>query len=67
LAYYALDSGYFEIFVTAFPDTSTRWLIVEGTDPAWSPDGSEIYYRSGSHLMGRESIPRQASAWCRGE
>ena len=51
LAYYALDSGDFEIFVTAFPDTSTRWLIAEGTDPAWSPDGSEIYYRSGSRLM----------------
>jgi Tol biopolymer transport system component len=51
LAYYTLDAGYFEIYVTAFPDTGTRWLIGEGTDPAWSPDGSEIYYRSGSRLM----------------
>jgi Tol biopolymer transport system component len=51
LAYYSLDSGYFEIYVTEFPDTGTRWLIAEGTDPAWSPDGSEIYYRSGSRLM----------------
>jgi eukaryotic-like serine/threonine-protein kinase len=51
LVYYSLDSGYFEIYVTEFPDTGARWLIAEGTDPAWSPDGSEIYYRSGSRLM----------------
>jgi hypothetical protein len=51
LVYYTLDSGYFEIYVTEFPDTGARWLIAEGTDPAWSPDGSEIYYRSGSRLM----------------
>jgi Tol biopolymer transport system component len=51
LAYYTLDSGYFEIYVTSFPDTATRSLIAEGTDPAWSPDGSEIYYRNGSRLM----------------
>jgi Tol biopolymer transport system component len=51
LAYYSLDSGYFEIYVTPFPDTGTRSLIGEGTDPSWSPDGSEIYYRNGSRLM----------------
>jgi Tol biopolymer transport system component len=26
-------------------------LVAEGTDPSWSPDGSEIYYRSGTRLM----------------
>jgi Tol biopolymer transport system component len=51
LAYYAQDSGYFEIYVTPFPNTGSKSLIAEGTDPAWSPDGSEIYYRSGSRLM----------------
>jgi Tol biopolymer transport system component len=51
LAYYSLDSGYFEIYVTPFPDTRARSLIAEGTDPSWSPDGSEIYYRSGGRLM----------------
>ncbi|HUE85952.1 MAG TPA: protein kinase [Vicinamibacterales bacterium] len=51
LVYYTLDSGYFEIYVTEFPDTGARWLIAEGTDPAWSPDGSEVYYRSGNRLM----------------
>jgi serine/threonine-protein kinase len=51
LAYYSLDSGYFEIYVTPFPNTGTRSLIAEGTDPVWSPDGSEIYFRAGSRLM----------------
>jgi hypothetical protein len=51
LAYYLSDSGDFEIYVSPFPHTSARWLIAEGTDPSWSPDGSEIYYRSGTRLM----------------
>ena len=51
LAYYSLESGYFEIHVTPFPNTGARHLIAEGTDPAWSPDGTELYYRSGSRLM----------------
>jgi Tol biopolymer transport system component len=51
LAYYLSDSGNHEIYVSPFPDSGTRWLIAEGTDPSWSPDGSEIYYRSGTRLM----------------
>ncbi len=51
LVYYAADSGYFEIYVTPFPGAGSRSLIAEGTDPTWSPDGSEIDYRSGSRLM----------------
>ena len=51
LAYYLSESGYFEIYVAPFPDTGSKSLIAEGTDPAWSPDGSEIYYRSGNRLM----------------
>ena len=51
LVYYTLESGYFEVYVTPFPNTGTRSLIAEGTDPSWSPDGSEIYYRNGSRLM----------------
>jgi serine/threonine-protein kinase len=51
LAYYVLDSGTFEIYVTPFPEGDARWLIAEGTDPSWGPDGNEIYYRSGPRLM----------------
>jgi Tol biopolymer transport system component len=51
LAYYTQDPGYFEIYVTPFPGAGSRALIAEGTDPAWSPDGSELYFRSGARLM----------------
>ncbi len=51
LAYYSLDSGTFEVLVTPFPGGGMRWLIAAGTDPAWAPDGREMYYRSGPRLM----------------
>ena len=51
LAYYVLNSGTFETYVTTFPDGRTPWLVAEGTDPSWGPDGNEIYYRSGSRLL----------------
>ena len=51
LAYYVLSSGTFEVYVTPFPDARRRWLIAEGTDPSWAPDGRELYYRSGPRLM----------------
>ena len=51
LAYYSLDSGNFEVYVTPFPDGGARWLIGDGTDPGWAPDGGEVYYRSGARLM----------------
>ena len=51
LAYYALDSGNFEVYVVPFPQSNTRWLIAEGTDPTWGPDGKDVYYRSGVRLM----------------
>jgi Tol biopolymer transport system component len=51
LAYYVLNAGAFEVYVTPFPEGRTRWLIAEGTDPSWAPDGHDIYYRSGPRLM----------------
>jgi Tol biopolymer transport system component len=51
LAYFTLESGTFEIYVTPFPQGETKWLVAEGTDPSWSPDSRELYYRSGNRLM----------------
>ena len=39
------------VCVTPFPESGTRWLIAEGTDPTWGPDDAEVYYRSGARLM----------------
>jgi Tol biopolymer transport system component len=51
LAYYVLESGRFEIYVSPWGGRGTRWLVGEGTDPSWAPDGTELYYRSGSRLL----------------
>ena len=51
LAYYVLNAGAFEIYVTPFPGQATRWLVAEGTDPSWGHDGTEIFYRRGPRLM----------------
>jgi Tol biopolymer transport system component len=51
LVYYSLEPSGFEIYVTPFPEADTRWLVAEGTDPAWARDGGEIYFRSGDRLM----------------
>jgi Tol biopolymer transport system component len=50
LAYYALRSGTFEVYVAAVAD-GTPQQVTEGTDPAWAADASELFYRSGPRLM----------------
>ena len=45
------SSGTFEVYVTPYPEGGARWLIGEGTDPSWAPDGRELYYRSGPRLL----------------
>ena len=51
LAYYLLENGTFNVYVRPFAGGHAQWQIGEGTDPAWAPDGNEIYYRSGPRLM----------------
>jgi Tol biopolymer transport system component len=53
LAYVSNQAGRSEVYVRSFPDSSGTWLVSQGggTEPAWSPDGRELYYRSGDWLM----------------
>jgi serine/threonine-protein kinase len=47
LAYQSAESGGFEIYVRPFPQVDGgRWQISAdgGTQPAWSPDGQELFY-----------------------
>jgi DNA-binding winged helix-turn-helix (wHTH) protein len=53
IAYVTDESGRPEIVVVSYPDaTGKRLLSTEGgTEPVWSRDGSELFYRSGERLM----------------
>jgi Tol biopolymer transport system component/tRNA A-37 threonylcarbamoyl transferase component Bud32 len=48
LAYVSDESGRDEVYVRPFPGPGGRWQISRGggTEPLWSRDGSEIFYRS---------------------
>ncbi len=52
-AYISDRSGQDEIYVTSFPDAKGRLLASSdgGTEPRWSPDGAELYYRVLDRLM----------------
>ena len=53
LTYESADTGDFEVYVQS-PSGSGRRIVVSsggGRTPRWSPDGRELYYRSGDRLM----------------
>lgn len=53
VAYVTDESGRAEVVVVSCPEaTGKRQLSTEGgTEPVWSRDGSELFYRSGDRLM----------------
>ena len=55
LAYASDETGRFEILVRPSPDVDggSRWQITTdgGTEPVWSPDGRELFYRNGNRML----------------
>ncbi len=54
LTYQSDESGEDRIYVRPFPDVDSGRIPISargGTEPLWSPDGSELFYRSGDSLM----------------
>jgi serine/threonine-protein kinase len=49
LAYASDQSGRWEVYVRSMPDGSAEYLVSPdgGTRPAWSRDGTELFYRTG--------------------
>jgi serine/threonine-protein kinase len=53
LAYVSDESGQEEVYVRPVPGPGgKRQVSIDGgREPAWSPDGGELYYRGDTHLM----------------
>ena len=53
LAYASNESGRYEIYVRSFPDMTARTQVSlgGGNEPAWSPRGDEVFFRTGPTLM----------------
>lgn len=53
LAYMSDESGRREVYVQPFPGPGGKWLISTdgGTEPVWSADGRELFYRRGDAVM----------------
>ncbi|MCZ6726671.1 MAG: hypothetical protein O7A98_04875 [Acidobacteria bacterium] len=54
IAYVSNESGREEVYVQPFPGPGGKWTIstAGGSEPVWSSDGSELYYRSAAGMMG---------------
>jgi serine/threonine-protein kinase len=53
LAYASDMSGRYEVYVSGFPEPGRRRQVSldGGTEPVWSRDGNELFYRSGEALV----------------
>lgn len=53
VAYESDESGRDEVYVQPFPGPGSKELVSTdgGTEPTWSQDGRELFYRSGDRMM----------------
>jgi Tol biopolymer transport system component len=60
LAYTSDESGRHEVYVVPFPDGGARVQVSRegGTEPQWSKDGLELFFRHDEKLMAVETQPQ---------
>ena len=53
LAYISDETGQFEVYLQKFPEPSRKETVSigGGSEPVWSADGRELYYRNGNRLF----------------
>ena len=53
VAYISNESSRNEIYVQPYPGPGGKWQISTdgGTEPAWNPNGRELFYRSGDKML----------------
>jgi eukaryotic-like serine/threonine-protein kinase len=64
IAYASDESGQFDIYVDSFPKPAARIRVTAagGTEPRWSADGSQLFFRRGSEIHAVALRPLQADA-----
>ena len=69
LAYVSDETGRDEVYVRPFPEGSGRWLIsaAGGTEPRWSRDGKELFYRNADTLFAVQVESRPQSGFVAGD
>lgn len=63
-AYSSDESGTREVYVRPFPNTGTaRWQIsiAGGSEPVWSRNGRELFYKNGRQELVAVAVPRTAT------
>jgi len=53
-AYVSDELGPRHVYVSPYPKPDVKYLVSEeggGAQPVWSPDGTELFYRSGNRMM----------------
>ncbi len=54
LAYVSDELGLNHVYVSPYPNPEVKYLVSGkegGTEPVWSPDGHELFYRSGNQMI----------------
>jgi Tol biopolymer transport system component len=54
IAYVSNELGSNQVYVSPYPKADVKWLVSGeegGGQPVWSPDGTELFYRSGEKMM----------------
>ena len=51
IAYASDESGASEVYIRAFPGPAGQVSPAGGSEPVWSHDGQELYYRNGDRML----------------
>jgi serine/threonine-protein kinase len=54
VAYVRTERGQRQVYVSPYSEPGVQWLVSGqegGAEPVWSPDGTELFYRSGDQMM----------------
>jgi eukaryotic-like serine/threonine-protein kinase len=64
LAYISDESGRYEIYVQPYPGPGGKWQISTegGAEPAWNPNGRELFYRNGDRMMAVDIVTKPGFA-----